>query len=144
MSEKGSNVNAGINCYNRSELGHLAQDCMKERRPIGSCFKCGKMEHYYVNCPVRMVNYNVQVRVTFFDSSGHETKSNIMNSLLDTGRPNSFVKGYCPVGRSLCITGCGIELDGGVGDRVEVNPDLSKESIDWVKCIIERESILVS
>lgn len=45
----------GIRCYNCSEFGHLAQDCKKERRPRGSCFKCGKMDHYYVNCPARMV-----------------------------------------------------------------------------------------
>ncbi|XP_017464519.1 PREDICTED: uncharacterized protein LOC108357943 [Rhagoletis zephyria] len=42
-------------CYNCSRYGHMAWDGKQEKRAKGSCFKCGKVDHIYKNCPAKTI-----------------------------------------------------------------------------------------
>ncbi|XP_055308209.1 uncharacterized protein LOC129572291 [Sitodiplosis mosellana] len=46
-------VDTSIRCYNCSNFGHYQSACPKPKRPEGSCFRCGQMDHIYKNCPNR-------------------------------------------------------------------------------------------
>uniref|UniRef100_A0A0K8USA0 Gag polyprotein n=1 Tax=Bactrocera latifrons TaxID=174628 RepID=A0A0K8USA0_BACLA len=51
-------------CYNCSSRGHLAAECRKPKREMGTCYGCGSRNHQIATCPekktVHAVNeYNV-------------------------------------------------------------------------------------
>ncbi|XP_046869195.1 uncharacterized protein LOC124461779 [Drosophila willistoni] len=42
-------------CYNCNARGHIAKDCGKPKRPLGSCYGCGVDGHFIAQCPKRKV-----------------------------------------------------------------------------------------
>lgn len=40
-----------VQCYNCSGFGHRSDECKEKKRPKGSCFRCGSVQHILKDCP---------------------------------------------------------------------------------------------
>jgi len=43
-----------MKCYNCGEMGHISNDCTKQRADTRKCFNCGQGGHLSRNCPERI------------------------------------------------------------------------------------------
>lgn len=101
-----------IRCYNCSRYGHYQTACPVPKRPDGSCFRCGQLEHVYCDCPSRQSGQQQGTGAIDNDDSDIESLYSRMNamkmvsvgvnpsrcadtyrilSLLDSGSPRSFI-----------------------------------------------------
>ncbi|XP_036335368.1 uncharacterized protein LOC118745800 [Rhagoletis pomonella] len=93
-----------MRCFNCSGYGHFAKDCKEAKRMQGSCFKCGKLDHVYKNCPKKTVagvdaaddqykdvHFKSMVSVALDIRFPRIRFENII-SLFDTGSQNSCIR----------------------------------------------------